>query len=92
MMIGEIEFDAIFNDAENKVYFTGPAYILFILFLLFMSIIIMNMLIGLAVDDIKGVQEKATLKRLAMKVCMIAFCANNFLFMMNKKVFILTLL
>lgn len=33
-----------------------------------MSIIIMNMLIGLAVDDIKEVQEKASLKRLAMKV------------------------
>ncbi|KFM57167.1 Transient receptor hypothetical cation channel subfamily A member 1-like protein, partial [Stegodyphus mimosarum] len=24
MMIGEIEFDAIFNDPENKVYFKGP--------------------------------------------------------------------
>ncbi|CAL1283118.1 unnamed protein product [Larinioides sclopetarius] len=68
MMIGEIEFDAIFNDPENKVYFTGPAYTLFILFLLIMAVIIMNLLVGLAVDDIKGVQEKAELKRLAMKV------------------------
>ncbi|XP_035219625.1 transient receptor potential cation channel subfamily A member 1 homolog isoform X2 [Stegodyphus dumicola] len=68
MMIGEIEFDAIFNDPENKVYFKGPAYVLFVFFLLLMAVIIMNLLIGLAVDDIKGVQEKAELKRLAMKV------------------------
>lgn len=73
MMIGEIEFDSIFNDPENKVYFKGPAYILFIFFLLFMAIIIMNMLIGLAVDDIKGVQDKAVLKRLAMKVNVIFY-------------------
>ncbi|GFS41325.1 transient receptor potential cation channel subfamily A member 1 homolog [Trichonephila inaurata madagascariensis] len=68
MMIGEIEFDAIFNEPDNKVYFKGPTYALFIIFLLIMAVIIMNLLIGLAVDDIKGVQEKAELKRLAMKV------------------------
>ncbi|GIZ02884.1 transient receptor potential cation channel subfamily A member 1 homolog [Caerostris extrusa] len=68
MMIGEIEFDAIFNDPNNKVYFSGPTYALFIIFLLIMAVIIMNLLIGLAVDDIKGVQEKAELQRLAMKV------------------------
>lgn len=71
MMIGEIEFDAIFNDPDKKVYYKVPTYILFILFLIIMAIIIMNMLIGLAVDDIKGVQEKATLKRLAMKVILL---------------------
>ncbi|XP_054708114.1 transient receptor potential cation channel subfamily A member 1 homolog [Uloborus diversus] len=68
MMIGEIEFDAIFNDPDNKVYFPGPSYLLFVCFMLLMAIIIMNLLIGLAVDDIKGVQEKAELQRLAMKV------------------------
>nr|UPO70950.1 sTRP5 [Mesobuthus martensii] len=68
MMIGEFEYDAIFNDPENPIYFKGPTYILFIIFLILMSIIIMNLLVGLAVDDIKGVQEQAELKRLAMKV------------------------
>lgn len=70
MMIGEIEFDGIFNDPENKVYFKGPTYALFVIFLLIMAVIIMNLLVGLAVDDIKEVQEKAELKRLAMKVWM----------------------
>ena len=33
-----------------------------------MAIIVVNLLIGLAVDDIKAVQDKAILKRLAMQV------------------------
>ncbi len=33
-----------------------------------MAIIIMNLLVGLAVDDIKAVQDQAVLKRLAMQV------------------------
>ncbi|XP_042904949.1 transient receptor potential cation channel subfamily A member 1 homolog isoform X1 [Parasteatoda tepidariorum] len=68
MMIGEIEFDAIFNNSENNLYFSGPTYALFVAFMLIMAVIIMNLLVGLAVDDIKGVQEQAELKRLAMKV------------------------
>ena len=34
-----------------------------------MAIIVTNLLVGLAVDDIKSVQEQAILKRLAMQVC-----------------------
>ena len=33
-----------------------------------MTIIVMNLLVGLAVDDIKAVQDTANLKRLAMLV------------------------
>ena len=33
-----------------------------------MSVIVVNLLIGLAVDDIKAVQDQAILKRLAMQV------------------------
>jgi hypothetical protein len=40
----------------------------FVAFMIIMSIIIVNLLIGLAVDDIKAVQEQAILKRLAMQV------------------------
>ncbi|XP_022241901.1 transient receptor potential cation channel subfamily A member 1 homolog isoform X2 [Limulus polyphemus] len=68
MMIGEIEFDSIFNDSENPIHFKPPTYILFVIFLILMSIIIMNLLVGLAVDDIKSVQEHAALTRLAMQV------------------------
>uniref|UniRef100_A0A1I7U7E2 ANK_REP_REGION domain-containing protein n=1 Tax=Caenorhabditis tropicalis TaxID=1561998 RepID=A0A1I7U7E2_9PELO len=75
MMIGEFEFAGIFHGdetAHNEKMF-GPAhnavaYALFFAFCIIMTILLMNLLVGLAVDDIKGVQEKAELRRLAMQV------------------------
>ena len=40
---------------------------LLVAFLVIMSILIMNLLVGLAVDDIKGVQDQAMLEKLAMQ-------------------------
>ena len=68
MMIGEFEFDDIFNSPDNKVFYTATSYTLFGVFVIVMTIIIMNLLVGLAVDDIKAVQDQALLKRLAMQV------------------------
>ncbi|KAF6035909.1 hypothetical protein EB796_005785 [Bugula neritina] len=68
MMIGEFEFDSIFNEDGVVVYYPHSAYIIFVIFVVVMSIIIMNLLVGLAVDDIKGVQEQAVLTRMAMQV------------------------
>jgi len=46
MMIGEFEYDSIFNDPENGVVFYEVlAYILFCVFMVVMSIIIMNLLV-----------------------------------------------
>ncbi|GFO37455.1 transient receptor potential cation channel subfamily a member 1-like protein [Plakobranchus ocellatus] len=68
MMIGEFEYDSIFNDDSNDVLYPAASYTIFVIFLVIMSIIIMNLLVGLAVDDIKAVQEQAGLKRMAMQV------------------------
>ncbi|KAL8579599.1 hypothetical protein ACOMHN_025552 [Nucella lapillus] len=68
MMIGEFDFDTIFNDSSNRIDYAAVSYILFIAFLIVMSILLMNLLVGLAVDDIKAVQDKAALKRMAMQV------------------------
>ena len=79
MMIGEFEYTTVFegfNEAitadeihDTKLYYSGITYAVFVTFLILMSIIIMNLLVGLAVDDIKAVQDQAILKRLAMQVC-----------------------
>ncbi len=66
MMIGEFEFDTIFY--ETPLPFPVSTIFLFVIFLVIMAIIIMNLLVGLAVDDIKAVQDQAVLKRLAMQV------------------------
>ncbi|KAL7637921.1 UNVERIFIED_CONTAM: hypothetical protein RMT77_011534 [Armadillidium vulgare] len=73
MMIGEFEFDTIFNNVDNNGQVTYPfvSYLLFIFFLILMSILVMNLLIGLAVDDIKAVQDQAVLKRRAMQTQLI---------------------
>ncbi|XP_052808936.1 transient receptor potential cation channel subfamily A member 1 homolog [Mya arenaria] len=66
MMIGEFEYDGIY--VEGEVFYKVLAYILFVVFMVVMSIIIMNLLVGLAVDNIKEVQEQAELTRKGMQV------------------------
>ena len=69
MMIGEFEYEGIFPDsisAEDP--FPGYSATLFVIFVLVMSIIIMNLMVGLAVDDIKEIQDNAELQKLSMHV------------------------
>ncbi|VDO10135.1 unnamed protein product [Haemonchus placei] len=72
MMIGEFEFTAIFHgDADvhpERLFGHAIAYPLFLFFCVIMTILLMNLLVGLAVDDIKSVLEEAKLKRLSMQV------------------------
>ncbi|KAK6059867.1 hypothetical protein COOONC_02483 [Cooperia oncophora] len=71
MMIGEFEFTAIFHgDADvhpERLFGHAIAYPLFLFFCVIMTILLMNLLVGLAVDDIKSVLEEAKLKRLSMQ-------------------------
>ncbi|XP_063846089.1 transient receptor potential cation channel subfamily A member 1 homolog isoform X2 [Scylla paramamosain] len=67
MTIGEFEYDSVFNDSTQTLPYPEVTYIVFVTFLALMSILIMNLLVGLAVDDIKAVQDQAILKRLAMQ-------------------------
>ena len=71
MMVGEMEFMDLFpSDAAgtSSVPYEGFSLALFFTFVIVMTIIVMNLLVGLAVDDIKAVQDTANLKRLAMLV------------------------
>ena len=69
MTSGEMEYDNLFfdnakyNDGVVMVPYETTTRLLFLFFVLVMPIIIMNLLVGLAVDDIKIVQENAVLKR-----------------------------
>jgi transient receptor potential cation channel subfamily A protein 1 len=81
MTTGELEYDNLFfdnkfNDPKYIVHYEWTTRIFFIVFAVIMPIIIMNLLVGLAVDDIKVVQENAILKRLAMQVCLTGRCDN----------------
>ncbi len=76
MMIGELSYDEIFFDTPQKTWYREVAMLpyktttllFFLAFVVIVSIIVMNLLVGLAVDNIKDVQSSAVLQRLAMQV------------------------
>ncbi|XP_023702416.1 transient receptor potential cation channel subfamily A member 1 isoform X3 [Cryptotermes secundus] len=76
MMLGEIDFLGTYvqpyydenESKEKKLPYPIPAFLILGLFMVFMPILLMNLLIGLAVGDIESVRRNAQLKRLAMQV------------------------
>ncbi|XP_019851378.1 PREDICTED: transient receptor potential cation channel subfamily A member 1 homolog [Amphimedon queenslandica] len=75
MTTGEFEFDSTFRQTGSQseagsddIQFPFASYVLWILFLILMPILFINLLVGLAVDDIKGMQESAGTNRLALRV------------------------
>jgi hypothetical protein len=84
MMIGEYEFEGIFTEhdrpnttqeaaAENmetarNLPFPNYSAFVFTGFVLVMSIIIMNLMVGLAVDDITEIQNNAEVQKLSLNV------------------------
>nr|XP_054757327.1 transient receptor potential cation channel subfamily A member 1 homolog [Lytechinus pictus] len=71
MATGELNFDTVFHsldylyqpvasiDFTNMVFYPASTHIIFFLFIIFMPILIMNLLTGLAVYDIEIIQKKA---------------------------------
>ncbi|XP_031692293.1 transient receptor potential cation channel subfamily A member 1-like [Oncorhynchus kisutch] len=70
MMVGELNYQSNFLDMylHNRFPFPFITFYLLVIFIIFMPILLMNMMIGLAVGDIAEVQRSATLKRIAMQI------------------------
>ena len=70
MMVGELEYEALFPHElqDNPPPFEYYSNLLFVVFVLVMGIVVMNLLVGLAVDDIKEIQENAELHQLSLNV------------------------
>ena len=66
MMYGQIDFAANFSD--EVIVYHGVTEILFVLFLLFVGIIIMNLLIGLSISNIRTIFEGSGVTRLRLTV------------------------
>ncbi|CAL4068320.1 unnamed protein product, partial [Meganyctiphanes norvegica] len=67
MMTGEIEYDDWFFGDDHKVKYPVTSHLVFLFFLMFVTIILMNLLVGLAVSDIQGLQKSAGLDRLVLQ-------------------------
>lgn len=76
-MIGELEFDDMFFEKESdgrlkNEFYPVTTQLMFFTFVLLVTIILMNLLVGLAVSDIQGLQASAGLNRLTRQAELVA--------------------
>ncbi|XP_046746428.1 LOW QUALITY PROTEIN: transient receptor potential channel pyrexia-like [Diprion similis] len=73
MMSGELEFDDMFWSGENESIARGATmHVMFLVFVVLVTVILTNLLVGLAVSDIQELQRCAGLERLIRRAELVA--------------------
>ncbi|GAB1869851.1 Transient receptor potential channel pyrexia [Camponotus japonicus] len=74
MMSGELEFEDVFFD--EKLKYPGTAHVMVLCFVILVTVILMNLMVGLAVSDIQELRRRAGLERLVRHAEVIARFEN----------------
>ena len=53
LQVGEVDYETLFYDTEEPLLYPITAHVLHGAFVIFITIILMNLLVGLAVSDIQ---------------------------------------
>lgn len=72
MMSGELEFEDVFFSPDAPVMYTGTAHLMLFSFVILVTVILMNLMVGLAVSDIQELRRCAGLDRLVRRAELVA--------------------
>lgn len=80
MMAGELDISMLDSHNDSPITSKLSAYIVYLALLIFVSIILMNLLVGIAVHDIQGLKKTAGLSKVRCQITLIHYIE---LFMMR---------
>lgn len=87
MMLGDVNYDEYLTEGNSNL--NGTAHVIYFCFLILVALILMNLLIGLAVNDIQGLQKEGRVKRLRKQAQFIVYlediASNRFLKMILRE-------
>ncbi|XP_063985530.1 transient receptor potential channel pyrexia-like [Diachasmimorpha longicaudata] len=72
MMSGELEFEDVFYDDDVPLKFPWTSHLMLLAFVLLVTVILTNLMVGLAVSDIQELRRCAGLDRLVTRAVLVA--------------------
>ncbi|XP_023246750.1 transient receptor potential channel pyrexia-like [Copidosoma floridanum] len=67
MLSGELEFEDVFYDNDAPILYPGTAHLMWLVFIILITVILANLMMGLAVSDIQELRQSAGLDRLVRR-------------------------
>ncbi|XP_078036050.1 transient receptor potential channel pyrexia [Augochlora pura] len=72
MMSGELEFEDVYFDESAPILYSGTAHLMLLSFVILVTVILTNLMMGLAVSDIQELRRCAGLDRLVRRAELVA--------------------